>query len=107
MLATGRYADAVQADHGAAVAPGARGVPFTVLGDRFAIPGAAGTRQYTAVIDQAWGRSMADASMAPPLRLVETGPDGGWCDAATGICTTVAADREGPLPESEAAASGM
>ncbi|MGW0948896.1 DsbA family oxidoreductase [Streptomyces sp. NPDC002623] len=54
VLATDRYADAVQADHDAAVALGARGVPFTVLGRRLGIPGTASTPQYAAAIDQAW-----------------------------------------------------
>ncbi|WP_369029168.1 MULTISPECIES: hypothetical protein [Streptomyces] len=45
---------------------------------------------------------MADTPPAPAsLLLVETGPDSGWCDAATGICTAFAADPEGPLSESE------
>jgi predicted DsbA family dithiol-disulfide isomerase len=54
VLATGRYGDAVQADHDAALALGARGVPFTVLGERLAIPGAVSVSQYTDVISQAW-----------------------------------------------------
>lgn len=54
VLATGRYGDAVRADQAAAVALGARGVPFTVLGNRFAIPGTVGIRQYADAIDQAW-----------------------------------------------------
>ncbi|WP_427921551.1 DsbA family oxidoreductase [Streptomyces sp. cg40] len=54
VLATDRYRDAVRADHAAAVALGARGVPFTVLGDRFAVPGAAGLRQYTDAVARAW-----------------------------------------------------
>ena len=39
---------------GAAVAPGARGVPFTVLGNRLGIPGAVSAGQHTAAISQAW-----------------------------------------------------
>lgn len=54
VLASDRYADAVRADHDAAIALGARGVPFTVLGNRLGIPGAASVGQYTAAIDQAW-----------------------------------------------------
>ncbi|MPY60940.1 DsbA family oxidoreductase [Streptomyces spongiae] len=54
VLATDRYADAVQADHDAAVTLGARGVPFTVLGERLGIPGTASARQYTDAINQAW-----------------------------------------------------
>ena len=54
VLATDRYADAVHADHNAAVNLGARGVPFTVLGNRLGIPGAASVGQYQDAIDQAW-----------------------------------------------------
>jgi predicted DsbA family dithiol-disulfide isomerase len=54
VLATGRYGDAVRADHDAAAALGATGVPFTVLGQRLGIPGAASVREYTAAINQAW-----------------------------------------------------
>lgn len=56
VLAGDRYADAVRADHEAAVAMGARGVPFTVLGNRLGIPGAVSVRQYAAAINQAWGQ---------------------------------------------------
>jgi predicted DsbA family dithiol-disulfide isomerase len=54
VLATDRYADAVRADHNAAIRLGARGVPFTVLGGRLGVPGAVSTEQYAAAIDQAW-----------------------------------------------------
>lgn len=54
VLATDRYASEVRDDHEAAVAMGARGVPFTVLGERLGIPGAVSTDQYAAAIDQAW-----------------------------------------------------
>jgi predicted DsbA family dithiol-disulfide isomerase len=54
VLAGDRYADAVRADHEAAVALGARGVPFTVLGGRLGIPGAVSVSQYVDAIDQAW-----------------------------------------------------
>ncbi|GGN02113.1 hypothetical protein [Streptomyces fuscichromogenes] len=44
---------------------------------------------------------MADTPPTPsPLEFIETGPDGGWCDARTGLCTT-AAGSEVPLPEGE------
>ena len=56
VLATDRYADAVHADHAAAVRLGARGVPFTVLGKRLGIPGAVSVGQYAQAIDQAWER---------------------------------------------------
>jgi len=56
VLASDRYADAVRADHGAALALGATGVPFTVLGERLGIPGAVSVRQYRAAIDQAWAK---------------------------------------------------
>lgn len=56
VLATDRYAADVNADHNAALRLGARGVPFTVLGNRLGIPGAASISQYAAAIDQAWER---------------------------------------------------
>lgn len=54
VLTTDRYAEAVRADHDAALRLGARGVPFTVLGERLGIPGAVGVSQYADAIDQAW-----------------------------------------------------
>lgn len=54
VLASDRYADAVHADHRAAIDLGARGVPFTVLGNQVGIPGAASVDQYRSVIDQTW-----------------------------------------------------
>lgn len=54
VLASDRYADAVRADHDAALSLGARGVPFTVLGQRLGVPGAVSTEQYGAAIEQAW-----------------------------------------------------
>lgn len=56
VLATDRYAAAVRADHDAAVRMGARGVPFTVLGERLGIPGAVGVSQYADAISEAWER---------------------------------------------------
>jgi len=56
VLATGRYGEQVRADHATAVAMGARGVPFTVLGQRLGIPGAVSTSQYADAISQAWER---------------------------------------------------
>lgn len=54
VLATDRYADAVRAEHDEALALGARGVPFTVLGRRLGIPGAVPTEAYGQAIAQAW-----------------------------------------------------
>jgi predicted DsbA family dithiol-disulfide isomerase len=54
VLATDRYGDAVRADHDTAVSLGARGVPFTVLGERLGIPGAVSVSQYAQAINQAW-----------------------------------------------------
>ncbi|MFV2143136.1 DsbA family oxidoreductase [Isoptericola sp. G70] len=54
VLATDRYADAVRAEHQEAIALGARGVPFTVLGRRIGIPGAVPTEAYGQAIVQAW-----------------------------------------------------
>jgi predicted DsbA family dithiol-disulfide isomerase len=56
VLATDRYAAAVRADHDAAVRMGARGVPFTVLGERLGIPGAVSVSQYAEAISEAWER---------------------------------------------------
>ena len=58
VLATDRYADEVRADQEAAVAMGARGVPFVVLGERLGIPGAVSADQYTEAIDKAWERQV-------------------------------------------------
>ena len=49
-----KYADVVRADHEQAVRLGARGVPFTVLGERLGIPGAVEADQFLAAINQAW-----------------------------------------------------
>ena len=54
VLDSDKYAHAVRADHEQAVRLGARGVPFTVLGERLGIPGAVGADQFLAAIDQAW-----------------------------------------------------
>ncbi|MEG3615298.1 DsbA family oxidoreductase [Isoptericola haloaureus] len=54
VLAGDRYADAVRAEHDEAIALGARGVPFTVLGRRLGIPGAVPTEAYGRAIAQAW-----------------------------------------------------
>lgn len=54
VLATDRYADEVRAEHEEAIALGARGVPFTVLGRRIGIPGAVPTEAYGQAIVQAW-----------------------------------------------------
>ncbi|GAA1987282.1 DsbA family oxidoreductase [Isoptericola halotolerans] len=54
VLASDRYADAVRAEHEEAIALGARGVPFTVLGRRLGIPGAVPVESYRQAIDQAW-----------------------------------------------------
>jgi len=54
VLASDRFADAVQQDHNIAVQMGARGVPFTVLARRFAIPGATSTEQYAQVLEHVW-----------------------------------------------------
>lgn len=54
VLTTDRFAEDVHNDHNTAVRLGARGVPFTVLGNRFAIPGATTTEQYAEVIARIW-----------------------------------------------------
>lgn len=54
VLSTDRFADEVRNDHDTAIQLGARGVPFTVLGMRVAIPGATTTEQYGRAIAQVW-----------------------------------------------------
>jgi predicted DsbA family dithiol-disulfide isomerase len=56
VLATDRYADAVQADHDEAVNLGATGVPFAVIGNRVGIPGAVSTDQYKETLREVWGQ---------------------------------------------------
>lgn len=54
VLATDRFADAVQQDYDEAIRLGARGVPFTVVASRYGIPGATSTVQYARVIAKVW-----------------------------------------------------
>ncbi|MFE4831189.1 DsbA family protein [Streptomyces sp. NPDC056672] len=54
VLSTDRYADAVRADQEQAVGLGVTGVPFTVVGRRLGIPGAASIERYSDAIDQVW-----------------------------------------------------
>ncbi|MEU1301640.1 DsbA family oxidoreductase [Streptomyces shenzhenensis] len=54
VLGGDRFADEVRADHQQALQLGARGVPFTVLGERLGIPGAVSAAQYGQAIEQAW-----------------------------------------------------
>lgn len=50
VLASDRHADLVRTEHAQASAMGATGVPFTVVGQRFGIPGMVETDQYAQVI---------------------------------------------------------
>lgn len=54
VLTTDRFADEVRRDHAIAVNLGARGVPFTVVANRVAIPGATTTEQFARVIARVW-----------------------------------------------------
>lgn len=54
VLSTDRFADAVQQDHNMAIQLGARGVPFTVLANRYGIPGATSTEDYARVVAHVW-----------------------------------------------------
>jgi predicted DsbA family dithiol-disulfide isomerase len=54
VLDSDRYLSAVTADHEEAVRLGARGVPFTVIGNRLAIPGAVTVADFLKAIAQAW-----------------------------------------------------
>ncbi|WP_052380748.1 DsbA family oxidoreductase [Paenibacillus camerounensis] len=55
VLTSDRYSDAVHRDHKAAEDLGARGVPFTVVGNRAGIPGAVSKEQYRKTVEQVWG----------------------------------------------------
>ena len=70
VLATDRFADAVEADIRQAAAYGATGVPFFVVDGRYGVSGAQPAEAFAQVLERAW----ADAH--PVLDLVG-GPDGG------------------------------
>lgn len=53
-LASGRYVERVRADHAAAVALGARGVPFFVFDGRYTLFGAQPVERLLGVIERAW-----------------------------------------------------
>jgi predicted DsbA family dithiol-disulfide isomerase len=52
------YRQRLQADHQAALSLGARGVPFTVIDDRYGLPGAQEIDTYLQVIEQVWDESL-------------------------------------------------
>lgn len=54
VLESDRFADEVRQDHQAAIQLGARGVPFTVIANRVAIPGATSTEQFLQIIEHVW-----------------------------------------------------
>lgn len=54
VLSSDRYGAEVDADRAQALRMGARGVPFAVLGERYAIPGAASIDGYRQAIAEAW-----------------------------------------------------
>lgn len=54
VLDSQRFTTEVQADRQAALALGAQGIPFTVLGNRFGIPGAATVEGYQQAINSTW-----------------------------------------------------
>jgi len=54
VLASAEYSDAVAADRAAAVALGARGVPFTTIDGRFGVPGVISTDAYRDAINSAF-----------------------------------------------------
>jgi predicted DsbA family dithiol-disulfide isomerase len=70
-----RYRARVDADQLAAQRLGARGTPFLVVDDRYAVPGAVETEQLVEVLDRAWQPSR--------LPLIAAGGDAcgpeGWC----------------------------
>jgi predicted DsbA family dithiol-disulfide isomerase len=69
-----RYRAQVDADQRAAERLGARGAPFLVIDDRYAIPGAIGTDQLLAAMTQAWQESHRG-----PQLLAVTGEADGVC----------------------------
>ena len=54
VLAGAEYADAVAADRAAAVHLGAQGAPFTMIDDRYAVPGVISTADYRDAISRAF-----------------------------------------------------
>ncbi|GIF74634.1 DSBA oxidoreductase [Asanoa siamensis] len=79
-----RYRDRVRADHQTALRLGARGVPFTVVDERYGLSGAQEIDTYLRVITQAWDES--------PRVTLAGAPD---ADVCAETCTT---DRRAPRP---------
>jgi predicted DsbA family dithiol-disulfide isomerase len=64
-----RYRDRVDADQRAAQRLGARGAPFLVFDDTYAVPGALETDRLVAVLEQVW------AASHPPLPVIAASGD--------------------------------
>jgi predicted DsbA family dithiol-disulfide isomerase len=69
-----RYRAQVDADQRAAERLGARGAPFLVIDDRYAIPGAISTDRLLAAMTQAWQESHRGPQLLPVA-----GETGGVC----------------------------
>jgi predicted DsbA family dithiol-disulfide isomerase len=74
MLAGDLYADAVRADEGEAAELGISGVPFFVVGGRYALSGAQPTEVFVSALEQAWAELGPDASAFE--EGAACGPDG-------------------------------
>ncbi|WP_448699431.1 DsbA family oxidoreductase [Mucilaginibacter sp. AW1-3] len=71
-LAGNQYADEVNQDIYEAQQIGARGVPFFVLGDKYAVSGAQPTETFLGALNQTWNEVMPAESIDGPV----CGPDG-------------------------------
>lgn len=68
VLAEDTYADAVNADAAEASALGATGVPFFVVGGRYALSGAQPVEIFAEALKRAWAESHPDPAVAPAGR---------------------------------------
>jgi predicted DsbA family dithiol-disulfide isomerase len=71
VLSSGRYGDEVRAEELRATEYGATGVPFFVVGQRFAVPGAQDAETMLTVLRRAWDRTHPEVEVVAP---------GGTCD---------------------------
>ena len=79
ILDSPEYGDAVESDIARAAQVGVRGVPFFVLGNKYAVSGAQDPATFTQALDMAWGE-WSKENAAPQLLSdgAACGPDG--CD---------------------------
>jgi predicted DsbA family dithiol-disulfide isomerase len=76
VLQSNAYADQVQTDQDEAAQVGARGVPFFVFGEKYALSGAQPSEVFAGALQQTWEEIQAESL---------TGTDGGFC-TADGMC---------------------